>query len=261
MARKLLMLVAGLSGCFSLNAFADATPSGNWKNPTVPATTPAPAPGGLTGNFDITSNYMFRGISNSNNLPAVQGGFTYTFSSTGVYFNLWGSNVYFPDTQGNTATLELDTIAGIANPIGDHFKYNLSLARYNYPKSSSSYPEVIGSAQWYFLTALIGHSSNIYGYHDNGTYYNVGINYDIPPPYFFQFENINLTAGIGHYSLPARQEMSSYNDYSIAISKTLGNYVLSVQWTDTGNSSFSRANDPAAPVRGSHFLVTALVNF
>src|SRR5688500_10708134 len=105
------LLHACLAGCGllgSLNALAHETHDTlSYKSAAVPV-----SHGGLTGNFDMTSNYMFRGISNSNNLPAVQGGWTYTFGGTGLYFNLWGSNVNFVDPQGNLATVEFDTIMG-----------------------------------------------------------------------------------------------------------------------------------------------------
>ena len=210
----------------------------------------------LTGNFDLTTNYMFRGISQSNNLPAVQGGLTYTFLTTGIYLNLWGSNVNFSDPQGNTATVEFDTIAGIANDIGDHFNYNISMARYNYPKSNASYNEFLANAQWFFLTAQFGYSPNVYNLHAPGTYTNIGISYDIPPQCIGHLNNVNLKAGIGHYNLPNSVGLRSYNDYNIQLSKTFGNYVLSAQWTDT---NFRSAD--AGPLKDSHFLGTVLVNF
>src|SRR3982751_6029953 len=102
---------------------------------TLPAdTTATPSP--LTGNFDITTNYVFRGISNSNNNPAFQGGLTYTFLTSGIYFNVWGSNVDFVDAYDNQATVEADTIVGISNSINDNWSYDVNFDRYNYPKAS-----------------------------------------------------------------------------------------------------------------------------
>ncbi len=87
----------------------------------------------LTGILTITSNYIFRGITQTSNLPAFQGGLTYTFPGTGIYLNLWGSNVNFLDPQGNTSTVEIDTIAGYKNSIGEHFDYDINIDRYIIP--------------------------------------------------------------------------------------------------------------------------------
>src|SRR5579863_7214452 len=48
----------------------------------------SPSTSGLSGSLAFTTNYIFRGVSNSENLPAVQGSLTYTFP-IGIYLNLW----------------------------------------------------------------------------------------------------------------------------------------------------------------------------
>lgn len=257
MKKIVLPILTTVIATSALNVYADQATTkktdykGTAVTPAAETVTPA-----LTGTFDITSNYVFRGISNSNNLPAVQGGLTYTFQSTGIYFNIWGSNVYFSDTQGNTATLELDGIAGITNTIGEHFTYDINIDRYNYPKAASSYWEGIANAKWYFVTAQLAYSTNVYDSHGNGTYYNLGFNYDVPSDYAFGADNVNVKGGIGHYSLPRNKGLLSYNDYNLQISKGIGNYNLAVGWTDTNGRSAD-----AAPVRGSKLIGTVTANF
>ena len=56
-----------------------------------------------TGNINLTSDYVFRGVSLSDNGPAVQGGFDYSvdlLKAAGVsgYLGVWGSNVDFNET-------------------------------------------------------------------------------------------------------------------------------------------------------------------
>lgn len=254
--RKVLLPLLLTNAIFSYNVYADQTSTSS----TYKTTTPAPAaetPSPLTGTFDITSNYIFRGVSNSNNLPAFQGGLTYTFLSTGIYANIWGSNVNFPDAAGNLATVEIDTILGITNPIGDHFTYDINIDRYNYPKAASSYNEFIANATYYFLTAQFGYSTNVYNSHGNGTYYNLGFKYLIPAKFIFGQENVNISGGVGHYSLPSNKGLNSYNDYNLQISKTINSYTLAIQWTDTNG----RDTQDAAPLRESHIIGTVTVNF
>ncbi len=209
MKKTVSALVMGTLLTASCCSFANETASPaphkktSWKEAKTPEVTPTEE-SPLSGTFNITSNYIFRGVSSSNNLPAAQGGFTYTFQKTGIYFNIWGSSVSLPDYQGYTATTEFDMIAGIRRSIGEHFSYDINFDRYTYPKSDLSYNEVIAGAQWYFLTALVGFSSNVYNKHANGTYYNVGVNYDIPPVSFLILKNMNFVAGVGRYNFAER---------------------------------------------------------
>ena len=46
----------------------------------------------FTGNVGFVSDYVFRGISQTQNHPAIQGGFDYNHAS-GFYVGTWASNV------------------------------------------------------------------------------------------------------------------------------------------------------------------------
>lgn len=205
----------------------------------------------FTATFDLTTNYVFRGISQTENLPAAQGGLTYT-SPFGLYLSLWGSNVKFVDTD---ATIELDTIAGYSNTIGEHFTYDINYARYNYPSATNlEYNELNTLFNYYFLQAGISYSANVYNSHKSGTYYSGGINYDIPPAYIFNLENMNILALIGHYSLP-KAAGNSYDDYNVALSKKIKQYTLTAQWTGTNG----KAHNP--PYDSDQIIGTVTVDF
>lgn len=183
----------------------------------------------LSGTLAFVSNYVFRGMSQTRNLPAVQGGLTYN-TPINFYANLWGSNVSY---IGTPASVELDTIVGYRNTYGDDFAYDLNLARYNYPGYKTyNYNEFNSVATLYFLQAGFSYSGNVYGLHSSGMYYSGGINYDIPAKYAFGICDLNLLALMGHYSLP-RIAGNSYSDYSVQLTKTYKNYRGSIQFTGT----------------------------
>ncbi len=209
----------------------------------------------FSGTFDITSNYIYRGISNSNNSPAVQGGLTATFIK-GFYVSTWGSNVDFLDRDGNTVTFELDTSAGIANKIGENFNYDLHIVRYNYPNANrAAYSEFMGGLGYRYLTGYIGYSTNVFASGKSGTYYNIGAKY----PISYQgpiWNNIALTGGIGYYDLPESAGLLSYADYNLGISKTIGIYNLALQWTDTNRHSVDAYN-----LKDSKIVGTVTVSF
>jgi uncharacterized protein (TIGR02001 family) len=197
----------------------------------------------LSGSLTFVSDYVFRGVSQNNNLPAVQGSMTYSFPIN-LYFNLWGSNVNFFDSHGNNATVEMDTIIGYHNTYGDNFTYDLSVARYNYPGARfANYNEFNGLMNLYFLQASIGYSKNVYNTHRTGVYYNGGINYDIPSKYAFGICDLTLLALLGHYSLPVAAG-DSYNDYNVSLSKAFKTYTVTAQWVSTnGRQHIGRLDD------------------
>lgn len=99
----------------------------------------AASPFGLSfsGNAAVTTDYRFRGLSQTQNDPAVQAGFTLAHDS-GMYFGLWGSNVNF---GSGTPSLELDPSLGFATTL-DSFAskplLDVGVVYYNYPSASDS---------------------------------------------------------------------------------------------------------------------------
>lgn len=208
----------------------------------------------LTGSLTLTTNYMNRGVSQSNNVPAVQGSLTYTFTPTGIYFNVWGSNVDQPAPDGSTGTLEIDTLAGISNDIGDHFNYNLAFARYFYPKAEQlNYNEIIGNVGLYFLTAYVAYSANEFNVHKPGIYYNGGVKFELPEMNGY-LANMTLAATIGRYDLP-KEAGTSYNDYQVTLSKDIKTYTIALQWTDTNHRFLDNSLD------SGHLVASVTANF
>src|SRR3989440_10997155 len=107
----------------------------------VAAQAPAPAPSPLTGNIALVSDYRFRGISQTFEEPALQGGFDYAHSS-GLYLGNWNSNVSqgagFPG--GN---IEMDFYGGWKKTFGD-IGLDLGAIYYYYPGTDSA-PGLVGA--------------------------------------------------------------------------------------------------------------------
>ena len=223
---KLTVLIIAIS-MVSLSIAAPIKQVGNKKKDTVVDTKH------WSGALGVTSNYIFLGISESNNLPAVQGSLTYSFPSTGFYLYTMGSNVNFPDIQGRRAKVEITTSAGISNDIGDNFKYDLYVSRYNYPNSSSSYNDYVGELTYYFIHTMLGYSNDVFNYHGNGTYCRLGLEHAVPKKYIFGQENVEFSGGVGRYFLPIDKGLSSYDYFDLQLQKTVGNFVLSLIWVGT----------------------------
>ncbi|MBB3348029.1 TorF family putative porin [Sphingomonas sp. BK069] len=84
--------------------------------PAAAQETAPPKPVTVSGSVGLVSDYRFRGVSQSDENLAVQGGFTIAHES-GVYIGTWGSNLAGWGTFGG-ANMELDLIAGYKFPVG-----------------------------------------------------------------------------------------------------------------------------------------------
>lgn len=117
---KKLCVVAALA-TMSGAVFADETPA-------------LPYGLSMSGTAALTSDYRFRGMSQTFNDPAVQAGFVLSHES-GAYAGVWGSNVDF----GGTAHIELDPYIGYATTL-DNFAskplLDVGLWYYAYPSES-----------------------------------------------------------------------------------------------------------------------------
>ena len=92
------------------------------------AVLPACAESGITlsGNAVFTTDYVFRGFTNSAEKPAVQPEFDLTYKN--FYAGIWGSNVNFGDAPNgkDLASVEIDYWAGITPTLG---KWTLDIGR------------------------------------------------------------------------------------------------------------------------------------
>ncbi|HVL34127.1 MAG TPA: TorF family putative porin [Burkholderiales bacterium] len=88
----------------------------------------------LTGNASLVSDYRFRGLSQTFQHPALQGGVDYAHSS-GFYVGNWNSNVssaLYPN-----ANLEMDFYGGFKRAFGD-FGLDAGAIYYYYPGSMAT---------------------------------------------------------------------------------------------------------------------------
>jgi uncharacterized protein (TIGR02001 family) len=102
---------------------------------TGPATAMAAEMAGpsVDGELAIVSDYRFRGLSLTDNGPAIQGGLTGSLSN-GVYGSVWGSTIdeYGAGADGKGATVEVDYTLGWAFEIS-HVSVDAAVSRYTYP--------------------------------------------------------------------------------------------------------------------------------
>jgi uncharacterized protein (TIGR02001 family) len=117
------------------------------------------APYTVTGNIALTSDYMFRGLTQTWGGPAVQGGGDLTMKN-GFAAGFWASSISDKSYPG--ASLELDLYASYGTAINDDWSWRAGIYSYLYPQGnldevglasrSFNTTEVNGSLTWKWLT-------------------------------------------------------------------------------------------------------------
>ncbi len=151
----------------------------------------AMAEGEFSGNVALTTDYVWRGISQSNEDLALQGGFDYTNNI--FYAGVWASSVDFDDASDTN--LEVDFYAGLASEFANGVSWDVGFIYYAYPDADDEdldFYELTGSLGYEFAGG-IGVGGAVFWDPDN--------------------ENVYVEATAGY----------SFNDF-FAVDASLGNY-------------------------------------
>ena len=173
---------------------------------TAPAT--AEDPYSISANIGAVSNYMWRGVTQTLDGPAVQGGLDFSHES-GFYAGTWASNIDWndegapqeviipvdpatglpvTDADGNligttsgssnpaSPNYELDLYLGFGNNITEDLSYDFKGIYYAYPDGrDSDFAEIDGSMTFKWFT--LGIAYTVYGENDDGLFDNGDVYY------------------------------------------------------------------------------------
>ena len=150
--------------------------------------------GDVTGSATLTSDYIWRGSSQTLEKPAVQVGVKFA-GQTGFYASAWGSNVEFAPEL--SASSEFDLAIGWAGKVGDDWTLDASVMRYVYPGTpvDLDWNELDAVVTWLDRAWLgVGYSNNAMASGANGTYVNAGVRIPVG-------EKLRFEVGAGHYAM------------------------------------------------------------
>ncbi len=197
----------------------------------------------LTGNSTLTSNYIFRGLDQSNRSPAVQGGFDWSHGS-GLYTGVWASSV----ARGNEGSIEADAYLGYAT---EWQKYGVGLdfgfIHYRFPHISAENNEIYGvvsykgfsASLWYELNEntekmlVAGQWEEVPGESNANTFVYGRLAYEITVG-----PEIGISVALGQQTLDADfdrsgAELDDIVDWSFGVSKAFFGVDFGLMYTDT----------------------------
>jgi uncharacterized protein (TIGR02001 family) len=237
------------SGLFATAAFAQSAPA---AAPEAPEASP------ITANVTVVNDYRYRGISQSNFKPAIQGGFDYAHES-GFYIGNWNSSIswigdQYPVGSGSPATttapsasVEMDFYAGYKKElIGEGFASDIGLLQYYYPSTGIPSASVMSGnkntwrqqsgtspntteayiAQNFTFGPVTGFAKFSYSLSDTFGFYNSKGSYypDLTVNYDTGVWGIALNAHVGYQYISNNKPGYdfSYTDWKFGVTKDFG---------------------------------------
>jgi len=196
---------------------------------------PAPAPEStLSYNIGATTDYRYRGISQSGKKPAINGGIDYAHSS-GFYLGTWASSItWLKDTTANPNTtkgpIEIDVYGGYKGSLAEGVGYDLGGLYYWYAGNnlkktpglvSPNTFELYGALTFGIVTVKYSHATtNLFGTANskNSGYLDLSANFDLGSGW----------SVVPHVGAQKIKNGNSYSDYSVAVNKDIDGLVLSL---------------------------------
>jgi uncharacterized protein (TIGR02001 family) len=188
-------------------------------------TAPAEPENTLAYNIGAVSEYRYRGLSQTNFKPALQGGADYTHTS-GFYLGTWASTISWIKDAGSGASgpVELDLYGGYKFSISD-LAMDVGYLRYQYVNNSYSKvtgvnantDEVYAAGTYSVFTLKYSYAfSNLFGTVNSkgSSYTDLSANFDLG-------SGFTLTPHMG-YQLVNHSAPLSYKDYALTLAKDLG---------------------------------------
>ena len=215
--------IAFAAAALALSTHAQAQTAPADAAAPAPATAPAAEPTpehSFSFNVGLTSDYRYRGITQSRFKPAVSAGADYAHSS-GLYVGTWLTTIKWVKDAGGDAPLEWDVYGGYkgtAGPLG----YDVGFLRYNYPSHklavSPNTTEIYGALTWNVLTLKYSHSlTNLFGFADSkhSSYLDLAATLDLG-------DGWSVVPHVGRQGVRHNGALA-YTDYALTLNKDFGN--------------------------------------
>jgi uncharacterized protein (TIGR02001 family) len=188
-------------------------------------------------NAALTTDYRYRGISQSRLDPALQGGADYVHNPTGLYAGTWLSTIKWTKDLGGSGNIEWDFYGGKKGNLSADVTYDVGGLYYFYPNNglgpNANTFELYGQLGYGPAYLKYSHSlTNLFGTADSkgSGYVDAGANIDVGKGF-----TLNLHAG---HQTVRHNGAYSYTDYKVGVTKDLGICSVSLAWVKASTSAY-----------------------
>lgn len=214
--------------CFAATTMFTASSAMAWESENGAHSTSA--------SVDLSSDYRFRGISFSDNKPAISGSFDYAHSS-GLYTGVWMTS--------NSGDGEINVYGGYGSEFGDSgVSYDVGVLRYIFPGASEfNNNEFYAGLGYSYFSLGYAYDPDWEGNDEAAHYFSVGFDYDLPAGFGF-----SASYGVTNFDSDLEDIVgeSSYSDYSISLSKSLVGFDWTLSYIGVDNDGEAVYSDPGS---------------
>jgi len=184
---------------------------------------------GFSGNLALTTDYVFRGYTQTSEKLAVQGGLDWE-GAEGWHLGVWGSRLDFG--AGDDAFVEVDLYGGYSWQIND-VGYDLGLIYYAYPGADSDsgydFVEVYAGLGYDFdalsMSAAVHFTPDNFGETGEGWYLTGGLGAPLS-------DALSVDANIG-FSQVTPDFGEDYLDWNAGLSYSISRFALDLRYYET----------------------------
>ena len=218
------------------------------------------SPHSFSANVTLTSDYVYRGITQTNEDPALQGGFDYSHAS-GFYLGVWASSIEFQSeseteipvpaganmvthTNQDFGSIEIDIYGGMSGEFQNGLGWDVGALYYYYPEQDEDaggdydFLELYGSLSYtwdteYQPTADIGvaYTPDFYGEEDTGIWVHGGLGFSIP-------NMVDPYVQVGYQDVEGDPSADGfdYTYYAVGVSKSFDKFTFDLSWHDASDA-------------------------
>lgn len=226
---KTTLWKAGLFGALSLASIAPAAHAddeGAW--------------GPFTAGATLTSDYRFRGISNSNRDAAFQPWVQYDHNS-GFFANIWASTIDFQDTTTYDSSVEVDFTVGYNHNFSEATSGSIKAVYYWYADANApagapdyDYFELIAGLSHDFgraaVSGEVAWSPDFFAETGDSVALTGGVSVPILDSFLFFEDGLEASGHIGYQWI---DQSTDYLFYDLGATASWGIVAVDVRWVDT----------------------------
>jgi uncharacterized protein (TIGR02001 family) len=207
----------------------------------------AESPHTVSANVALTTDYVFRGISQTSEDPAIQGGFDYTYEPVGLYLGVWASNLEFVEAgASDDPSIEIDYYGGFRGGFANGISWDVGAVYYSYPGQNEDdlfgvdydYWDVKGALGYTFADAALSpalgvsifYSPDYFGSDGDSIYVAGSLDLSLPHGFVFggdvgydDVEGDEFTGAVGGYE---------YVHWRVGVAKTIAGVTLDLSYHD-----------------------------
>jgi uncharacterized protein (TIGR02001 family) len=211
----------------------------------------------ITGTLTATTDYDFRGVSLSEEEPAVQASIDYAHDN-GIYASIWGSSLdYGSEYDGG---IEIDLSAGISGETKMGIGWDVGAVYYLYPDSDGSatkseiedYAEAYLGGSYQMFDAKVWYADDYADAGESAWYTELNASFELPAGLTL---GLHVGQSFGDYwdevanaaeiDLATTGIDGEYTDWSIGLGYTVSYFDLNLRYVDTDTDSELEINNDA----------------